>query len=266
MKDRIRRIAPALLIGLAVLGLTVWYMMSHPAPAHAPTTAEVPATPTKISEDATYYTVDAAYPPETPLKARLGAQADQAAVALMKAYVEGQIAEFKKNGNFDNLSHDDVQMMQLDQRKYAIGIEYDIFTSARTVSYVYQIYEDTGGAHPNTFFHTFTFDLQTGTALSTADLFDTGAPYAQTLSSLSRAKLPAIIAERENVAPSELEQDSMMLDGTKPEAASFENFYFDGANLVLVFPPYQVGPYVLGRVDLPLKTSEVPGLRSEYVN
>lgn len=261
MTERTKRILIGVGLAVVVLGLLGWYMASHPAPVKAPT-VEVPTEPKKITEEATYYTADATYPSETALKARAGASADQSAITLMKTYIEQRIADFKKNGNFENLSHDDVQMLQLDQRKYAIDIEYKTFSSPRTVSYVYQIFEDTGGAHPNTYFHTFTFDLQSGSELKTADLFESGE-YLTTLSTLSRAKLPALIAERENVSVNEVAMD-FITDGTKPEAASFANFYLDGSSLILVFPPYQVGPYVLGRVDLAFKTSEVAGLKSQY--
>ena len=157
MKARITPYLPAALLLIIVLGLAIWYMMSVPAPVQAPTTTTTTSEPAKIATDEPYFTVEATYPTQTPLLTSAGAQADQEAIASMKAFVEEEIATFKDNGDFANLTHDDIQMLGLDQRKYELGIEYTMYTGVRTVSYVYLIYQDTGGAHPNTNYRTFTF-------------------------------------------------------------------------------------------------------------
>lgn len=265
MTDRIKHLLPAVVLGFIVLGLIVWYMMRVPAPEpsfNAPSSS-VSAEPAKIAEEATYYTVDALYPTETALRGSAGVQADTDAIAAMKTFVEQEIAKFKDNGDFANLSHDDVQMLGLDQRKYALGIEYKIYESAATLSYVYQMYTDTGGAHPNTYYRTFTFNKKSGTALHMEELFAESAPYLETLSTIARAKLPALLAERSSIEVSEVDTD-YIASGTLPVEDSFQNFYLDGKNLVLVFPPYQVGPYVLGMIELPIQTSELAGLAPEY--
>lgn len=264
MTQTIRRFLPLIVLGVIALGGGLWYVLSNPGTLNAPTTTtEPPPEPTKITEDATYYTVDAAFPSATPLKKSAGAAADKAAVDFMHGFVMGQIDAFKKSADFENLSHDDIQILRLDERKYAIGIEYETKESGRTITYIFQIYTDTGGAHPNTTYRTLTFDRKTGRPLTTADIFVPSTPFLDTLSTLARAKLPAIIAAREEVSVSEVQMD-FIEDGTKPEPPSFMNFYFEPGTLTLIFPPYQVGPYVLGRVDLTIPTSEVTGLRSEY--
>jgi hypothetical protein len=265
MTDRIKYFLPAAILLVIVLGGVVWYMMSTPAPTpnfgtDTPTAVTEPVT---VTDEATYYTIKALYPSETPLKASAGAQADQAAVSVMKTFVEQEIARFKDNGDFANLSHDDVQMLGLDQRKYELGIEYQAYAGNATLTYVYQMYMDTGGAHPNAFYRTFTFDSKTGAQLTMHDLFTEGAPYLETLSSISRSKLPAFIAQRGDVAVSEVDTD-YIASGTMPEEDAFQNFYFKDGSLVLLFPPYQIGPYVLGMIELPIPVSELPNLRSEY--
>lgn len=266
MTNRIKHFLPVIVLVLVILALLGWYMMSVPAPVHAPTTPSSPVAatePVKIADTGAYYTVDATYPRTTALTASAGAQADQTAVATMKAYVEAQIGQFKKDGNFDNLTAEDVKMMRLDERKYALGIEYKTYESPSTISYVYQLFTDTLGAHPNTTYHTFTFNKKTGATLALADIFVAKAPYLQTLSEKSRAVLPGNIARMEEVSVAEVNTD-FIYSGTKPEKEAFQNFYFEDHNLVLLFPPYQVGPYVLGMVTLPLPTSELKDLRPEY--
>ncbi len=264
MTQRIKSLLPAIVLGVVILAGVIWYISHVPAPAAlAPAPAPAATEPAKIAEEAPYYTVDATYPTQTTLATSASLQADQAAVATMKSYVEGQIAQFKKDGNFPNLSAEDIQMLGLGERKYAIGIEYKTYESSSTLSYVYQLFVDTGGAHPNTSYHTFTFDKKTGALLTLKDVFTPNAPYLQTLSTKSRAVLPGKIAAMESVTVKEVDTDYIN-SGTKPEAEAFQNFYFEGSNLVLLFPPYQVGPYVLGMIELPIPTSELGDLRPEF--
>lgn len=265
MTNRIKTFLPVAVLLLIVLGGAIWYMMSVPAPTPSSwntTDNAEPATQT-ITDEGTYYSIKAQYPTFTSLKGIAGAQADAAATATMKGFVEQEIAKFKDNGNFANLSHDDVQMLGLDQRKYELGIEYTIHENSSTLSFVYQLFADTGGAHPNTYYRTFTFDKKTGEALSMHDLFTEGSPYLETLSKASRAKLLPLIAERTQSQISEVDTD-YIASGTMAEEDAFQNFYLEGDALVLVFPPYQVGPYVLGMIELPISTKELPSLKAEY--
>lgn len=266
MTQRIKSLLPAIILGLVVLASVVWYMIRVPAPSPFTITSEpvIQATePAKITEEAPYYTVDAMYPTATPLVASAGVDANAKAVSTMKAFVEGEIGQFKKNGNFPNLSVEDIEMLGLGERKYAIGIEYKTYESTATLAYVYQIYMDTGGAHPNTHYRTFSFDKKSGAELSLADVFVSDAPYLQTLSDKARTVLPGIIAKMESVSTAEVDIEYIK-SGTKPEAEAFQNFYFDGNRLALLFPPYQVGPYVLGMITLPIATSELKELKPEY--
>jgi hypothetical protein len=65
------------------------------------------------------------------------------------------------------------------------------------------------------------------------------------------------------VSESEIAMD-MLLDGTAPTEDNFQNFYLDGSDFVILFSPYQIGPYVLGSSELHIKKSDLPGLKAEY--
>ena len=53
--------------------------------------------------------------------------------------------------------------------------------------------------------------------------------------------------------------------GTTPEEVSFENFYFDGNDLVILFAPYQVAAYAAGPQTLRIPLSELASiLKPEY--
>lgn len=255
------------IIALIIIALgIVWFAVAHPpqtpaAPANTPGATAVTGFETlHITENAPYYTVDTAYPNTVGLP---GAT-DIAAVAAMKQWEQDEIAQFKIDGNFANLTPEDIQVQQLGgDRKYALGISYEMHTSAHTISYVYQVFENTFGAHPNTTYKTFAFDTASGKLLGIADIFAPGAKHLSTLHDLAASKLPAQIAAAEQVDVSEVDR-SMLDPGIAPTAENFSNFYFDGSNFVILFPPYQVGPYVLGLVTLTIPASEVSGLSPQY--
>ncbi|HWR03592.1 MAG TPA: DUF3298 domain-containing protein [Humidesulfovibrio sp.] len=97
---------------------------------------------------------------------------------------------------------------------------------------------DTGGAHPNTTYASFVFDLRSQSRLKFADIF---------------ADAPAALAVLSQLAERRM---SLVLDGLVfPEglAATPENFavfVLDGADIVFTFPPYQVASYAQGTQTL----------------
>lgn len=253
---------------LALLGL-VFYGATKPSPAKAPI-EESSLPDSKYVESAEYYdivtnypsrlgAIDAADASSTPLLSKVSKEADAKAIAIMKSFVSDTIAQFKTDGNFAHLTHTDVKTLGLGpDRKEKLQITYLIASSAHTQSYIFTVYTDTLGAHGNISFKTFTFNTdpsmssgQAGSALALSDLFQQGN-YFDTLSSLARAKLPANIGENANT--------NMIIDGTKPESASFENFFFDNKDFVILFAPYQVAPYSAGPQTLRINTSELSNL------
>lgn len=255
-------------IGLLVAifaALVIWYTFGSPkalAPSDTatstPTATTTPAAagPAHITEHAAYYDIDLTYPSGTPLKGEASARA----VASMRAKMQDIATQFKKDGNFANLTHDDIQMMGLDQRKMALSSEYTTYTGARTVSYVFVIYEDTFGAHPNAFYTTATFDTQTGDELSLGDLFSAPA-YLSVLSSRARSDLPGIIQKMSGYGG----DAQYIKNGTEAKAENFQNFAIDGKNLRLIFAPYQVGPWALGTVVDPVPLSALSTvLKAQY--
>lgn len=238
---------------LAVLAavLLSWYALTRPV-SPAPVQEEGPEI-SSYTEDEEYYTIEAHWPARTSLPG----DGDPAAVLLMKNWVQDTILEFKKNGNYAALTPEDIEMQGFAEgRLHALDISYFTSASPRTVSYVFSVYLDTGGAHPNGYYQTFVFDTETGAYLSLADAFAAGSSYLETLSRVSREKLPGVIGE--------FADTEYIASGTTPEEANFETFYFDGDDLVLLFSPYQVGPWALGPVVLPIPSSELTGLKTEY--
>lgn len=256
----------AAVLGLIVIGLVVWYMASNPPKPLPIVDAPVPGLQGTADEKLTitdtgmYFDAEASYPASTPLLASAGAEANAGAVALMKDFVESEITRFKENNNVESLSGEDIEMFGLnDGRKYALGIDYDVTESPKTVTYVYTNYQDTLGAHPNAYYRTFTFSKETG-ALVTLDALFTGN-YLDRLSQIARTELPQTISSLTG-APADMEY---IESGTMPLADSFQNFALEGDTFVLIFPPYQVGPYALGTQVVEISLSELSDiLAAEY--
>jgi len=209
-----------------------------------PNSAEAPVATGKYVESTACYEIVAAYATSTPLEK----DADEPAVADMKQFVDDTIVRFKSD-----ISSCSDQSLKADLR-----ISYLSTSSAHTVSYMFTTYEDTGGAHGNMFYHTFTFDFKSGAPLKIADLFVPRALYLDTLSTISRVRLQNIIDKESFVK-------SMLDAGTVPEDKSFENFFLDGTSLVILFSPYAVAPYSAGPQTLAIPVSELKAiLKPEY--
>lgn len=238
---------------IVVAGL-LWYAgASQPPEEAAATPITLPST--GYAEHAPYYDIAANYATTTPL----AGDASAAAIATMEDFVSATIATFKKDGNFDNLTPQDISAMGFDKgRKESLNIIYLISSSPHTVSYIFTVYQDTGGAHPNASFKTFTFDTATGAELSLADLFSANSDYLGTLSTIARAQLPAQIG-------SELLNASMLAAGTVPNEQDFQDWFVDNGTLDILFDPYAVAPYAAGPQTLQIPLSQLKTiLKPEY--
>ncbi len=243
------------LLGIIILACLIWYMAVTPVPDFLKVPVPAPASPEPvvIKENTQYYEIDALYPSVTPLGATVGAEANQAAIAVMKGFIDESMATFKQNGNFAALTAEDLQMQGYNNgRTQALGIEYQEFASPVATSYLFSIYEDTMGAHPNSYYRTFVFDLRTGKQIQLKDLFAPGADYLTPLSNTARAGLSAQLGEDVNT--------EYLNSGTAPEDINFQNFVIDGDTLVILFPPYQVGPYALGPQKVSILLSRLGGI------
>lgn len=215
----------------------------------------------KYTENTEYYQISTNYPSQIDYLATSTGQIidkNWDAISSIKKFVGETIAQFKKDGDFANITPKTAKEMGFtDGRKQTLQITYLIAQSSRTVSYIFTTYMDTFGAHGNTFFKTFSFDKNTGSELALADVFLADTPYLDMLSDISRAKLPKIIGESAD--------ESFIKDGTTPEAKNFANFFFDNKDFVILFEPYAVAPYVFGPQTLHIPLSELKSiLKPEY--
>ncbi len=249
-----------IILGIAAGGL--WYVLSRPTgnePINpfppSERTSGKPAEQT-LKDSGQYYEITAKYPTSAGLTAR-----DALAASYMKTFVEQEAARFKDT-NVSELTAEDIRIQGLGgDRRYTLDIGYTAYQSPVTTSFVYQMFADTLGAHPNTYYRTFTYDKKTGEGLALDAIFSPTAAYLEVLSMISREKLAIQMEKMGGVAP-----DKDMLEaGTTPDADNFQNFYLDGTDLVLVFPPYQVAAYVYGVQEVRIPRAELGNaLQAQY--
>ncbi len=212
----------------------------------------------QYSEDKPYYRIVADYPANTGLEAA----ADARVRTTIEQGLAGEIAKFKNDSNLDLLTAEDARIQGLNgERKYALDMEYRRYTSTSTISYVYQVYADTLGAHPNTFYLTYTFG-QDGTQLSLGDVLSKNPNWLEELSLLVSQDITAQLKQR--LAASLPEGDegadvtgSIFAEGLAAKEENFKNFALDDGDLLILIPPYQVAAYAAGSFEVRLPLSEM---------
>ncbi|HEX3894927.1 MAG TPA: DUF3298 domain-containing protein [Rudaea sp.] len=137
----------------------------------------------------------------------------------------------------------------------------------------------TGGAHPNPLVASFVLRLSDNTLIAIGDLFADPAAALKIFSDESRrqlegrfdAQLREQVGEGAALAPALKDMREWVARGTEPKTESFAVFLVDGLEskaigLTLVFPPYQVAPYVDGapQIEVPAKLFHAL-LKPEYV-
>lgn len=244
-----------LLALILVCLITAYVTLPPKETTEAPQTAQnpLPEGDSVVSEDEEYYRISATSPQKTALQG----SANATAVASMDSFIAATITDFKANSGLMTLTAEDIEMQGLGgERKYALDISYDAYASASTLSYVFVIYEDTMGAHPNAYYRTFTFSKSTGEELLISDLF-TSSVYLAALSEGSRVQIT------ETLGPDAVVSEYLE-SGTTPDAPNFQHFYLNENELVIIFPPYSVGPWAIGTQEARFPRSDFELLKPEY--
>ncbi len=137
--------------------------------------------------------------------------------------------------------------------KGGLYITQENFSSVEDVkSTLLNISLHTGGAHPNTFFHTWTYRINSGEIFNFNSLFQVEHNPLWTIYPKVKESL---MSQRGYLV------DEKMIDEGTGEAdfGNYKNFVLDGKNLVILFEPYQVAPYVAGpqAVKIPFEDLQV---------
>jgi len=118
-------------------------------------------------------------------------------------------------------------------------ITFKAFTAAPgLLSIRFERYRDTGGAHGNTTFTSFVFDLRNQKVLSLGNIFNNVPAALPVLSDLAQRRMQQTMGG----AP--------FPEGYAPNAENFSVFVLDGDDIVFTFAPYQVASYAQGTQTL----------------
>jgi len=216
------------------VGAALWALSFVKTPASQ--TPEVVAE-SSYAEHAQYYDIDIPYPATSAQKR-----------AVIEAGLKPSIDEFKSA-----VAELDASVMpSLAEHKLALSAEYKEYQAPGYDSFLFTIYEDTGGAHPNGFFKTFVFDEHD--APVTIENLSSNPQALQILSREAKAQVTAEVKKRlgqEDVA------DIIFAEGLEARAENFSNFIIDGSDIVVEIPPYQVAAYALGSFEVRVPLSSI---------
>jgi hypothetical protein len=187
-----------------------------------------------------YYTMNLSYPQSGPTR-----------------YPEifNFVAQSKSDflSQFGNISDSDAATLGLGgDQKYEYDMTTRIATSTKTVSYIIEVYEFTGGAHGNTDVATFTYD-KSGKLVTLDDFF--AAPYLDRVAGLSRTYFYGTLGD--------YAEPEMIDAGTEATTTNFSAWYLTDQNITFIFGQYQVGPYVIGMPEFSIARSALSDIISQ---
>lgn len=132
----------------------------------------------------------------------------------------------------------------IDNQIYSLDITYDTYKYQEFISYVFTIFLNTGGAHPNTIIETISYDTKNKTIIDIDWLIDKNKNILNLLSKESRL----ILSENSSLKQGDI--TDMILDGTTPRKDNFSNFAFTDKGLMIFFNRYQIAPYSYGSFNI----------------
>lgn len=212
----------------------------------------------EYQDDKPYYKIVALYPAKTGL----AAAADTKARTTIEQGLAAEIANFKSGSGLDTLTAQDAEIQNIsNERKYMLGMEYKAYSSTSTVSYVYQIYADTLGAHPNGYYLTYTFD-QEGNLLALGDVLKNNPNWLEELSLLVSQEVTAELKSRLGASLPQGDEGAdvtgaIFAEGLSAKEENFKNFALDGADLLIFIPPYQVAAYAAGSFEVRIPLADI---------
>jgi hypothetical protein len=142
---------------------------------------------------------------------------------------------------------------------FFLSISYEEYRFSDTIiNLVFTIADYTGGAHPNSYYKTFTFDLEQERVIILDDLFVEGSNPLAVISPIVQQDLITRIGEMTD--PTWIEQGT----GENPE--NYQNFAITPDALIFFFPPYQVAAYAAGPQQASIPLSQLNAILASPFN
>jgi hypothetical protein len=139
---------------------------------------------------------------------------------------------------------------------WSLTMQYeDYHHSENIVSLAFSVYDYVGGAHGNTWWRTFTFDLTQDEEITLSDLFLPDGDPLSVIAPLVQAEIAAQLGDGTDT--------TWIAEGTDEFPAEYLNFVLTEDELIFIFPPYQVAPYVAGTRMAHIPLSELESILAE---
>ncbi|MEY2641255.1 MAG: Peptidoglycan-N-acetylmuramic acid deacetylase PdaC [Candidatus Parcubacteria bacterium] len=216
-----------LIIALILIGLNVWVFV-QPEPEAPVSPEEVPAaTPIELTVASSTKTVQGG---TYGISLDFPVTNSESVNQQVLAYIDETVQAFEANV-------EEMGPSLFPDRQYTMFGTFETHQGATYTTFVFLTSVDTGGAHPNHTYTTYTFDAY-GNVVTLADVLQArygGALTLDGLSQIARAQLET-----------ELGEDAAygwIATGTEPTIENYQDFYLTGDDLVILFEPYAVGPY-----------------------
>jgi len=138
--------------------------------------------------------------------------------------IEGKINTYIVNfkNEIENLSANE-------NNKYQLQITFSSYEHEDYISYVFEIFEDFLGAHPNTTIWTVSYNIKDNKTVDINDLISKNKEILNILSEYTQSELKKEEKIQENMV------EEMLLEGTKPKTDNFSNFAFAQDGLKIFF-------------------------------
>lgn len=170
----------------------------------------------------------------------------------MREYVNTTISDFRMKSNTEvpdirkNFGADSPSST------YEIDINSKYIKGAKTESIVTSVYSFTGGAHGETIYKVMTASLSNGGILSLSKIIK--KEKQNNFTELVKKKLSKWIPEGNETSPLFTDNISSL------KFNSFSNWAINGANLIIYFDQYAIGPGSLGALEFPLPLKDLESL------
>lgn len=128
--------------------------------------------------------------------------------------------------------------------KLKLEINFSPYEYENYFSYSFEIFNDFGGAHPNTTVWTVSYNIKDKQIVDINYLIGKNKNIINILSEYTFSNLK----ENEKIKENYLEE--MLIEGTSPKKENFENFVFTKEGLKIIFQRYSVAPYALGEFSV----------------
>jgi hypothetical protein len=248
------------LILAVLIGIAGWYIYSN--------SQSLPHVLTESGdrqqkEETDYYTVQVVYPNATRLATRTDSSkaADERAVSTIERELQDVVQAFKSAANAA-LTADEKERLAAAKLKYSLNVAYRGYNSGSFVSEEFDIFQDTGGAHPINFYKTLVFDLK-GNKVSLDGIFVSGSNYLERISTEATKQVGQQLTQKGAGANA---TTSLVAEGVAPKAENFTNFVVNDGVLTFFIPPYQAASYAAGSFEvriplLDMKDIVKPGIQ-----